>query len=200
MISLSMKIYSVTIKIIHRQIMCCTALLFATAWSSRLTAGALPTSDLLDHEARLLASDEVVHLKKAYGGKVVLVENTASKCGYTDQYEGLEMLHETYGAVGLFVLGLPSNVFSGQEPGTEKHIQNFCRLTYGVKFPMFAKTSMKMGSADPIFAGLAESVGRYPEWNFHKHLIGRDGRLVNDYRDSTSPGSNSLVKAIEVPL
>jgi len=183
-----------------RQIMCNSTLLLATVWFGSLPAATQATTDLLDHEVRLLASDEVVNLKKAYGGKVVLVVNTASKCGYTDQYEGLEALHETYGEAGLVVVGFPSNDFAGQEPGTEKQIQNFCRLTYSVKFPMFAKTSVKKGSADPFFTGLAEAAGRYPGWNFHKYLIDRDGRLVNDYRSATSPGSSSLVKTIETLL
>lgn len=165
-----------------------------------LQAAAYAATDLLDHNVRLLSSDVVVNLNETYGGKVILVVNTASKCAFTDQYEGLEALHETYGDEGLVVLGFPSNDFAGQEPGTEKQIQNFCRLTYSVKFPMFAKTSVKKGSADPFFTGLAEAAGRYPKWNFHKYLIDREGRLVDDYLSSTSPESSRLVKAIEALL
>ena len=152
---------------------------------------------LLDHEVRRLGSDEIVNLKTAYGGKVVLVVNTASKCAFTGQYEGLEALYDRYRERGLVVLGFPSNDFGGQEPGTEQQIQDFCRLSYSVKFPMFAKTSVKKGSADPLFTGLAEAAGRYPKWNFHKYLIDRDGRLVDNYLSWTSPQSSSVVQAIE---
>jgi glutathione peroxidase len=152
---------------------------------------------LLDHETRRLGSDEVVNLKEAYAGKVVLIVNTASKCAFTGQYEGLEALYAGYRDRGLVVLGFPSNDFGGQEPGTEQQIQDFCRLTYGVKFPMFAKTQVREGKADPLFQGLAEAAGRYPKWNFHKYLIDRDGRMVDDYLSWTSPQSASVVEAIE---
>jgi glutathione peroxidase len=162
-------------------------------------AGAAPATgaDLLDHQVRRLGSDELVNLRQAYGGKVVLIVNTASKCAFTGQYEGLEALYAKYRERGLVVLGFPSNDFGGQEPGTEKQIQDFCRLTYSVRFPMFAKTSVKKGQADPLFEGLAEAAGRYPKWNFHKYLLGRDGRLVNDFLSWTSPDSDSVVAAIE---
>jgi glutathione peroxidase len=103
------------------------------------TAALSSDGSLLDQDFRRLASDEVVNLEAAYGGKVVLVVNTASKCGNTPQYDGLEKLYEEYGDEGLVVLGFPSNDFFGQEPGTEEEIREFCRLTYGVKFPMFEK-------------------------------------------------------------
>ena len=130
---------------------------------------------LLDHNFKKLASSEEVNLCEAYSGKVVLVVNTASKCGFTYQYEGLEKLNEEYGNEGLVVLGFPSNDFRGQEPGTEEEIQDFCRLTYGVKFPMFEKTMVKKNNAHPFYHGLADSAGGYPQLNFHKYLIGRDG-------------------------
>jgi len=152
---------------------------------------------LLDHEVRRLNSDEVVNLKDAYAGKVVLVVNTASKCAFTDQYEGLEALYARYRDRGLVVLGFPSNDFAGQEPGSEQQIQDFCRLTYSVKFPMFAKTSVKKGKADALFDGLASAAGRYPKWNFHKYLIDREGRMVDDFLSVTSPQSDRLIEAIE---
>lgn len=163
--------------------------------SANVPAG--QTADLLDHDARRLNSDEIINLKEAYAGKVVLVVNTASKCAFTGQYEGLEALYAEYRDRGLVVLGFPSNDFGGQEPGTEQQIRDFCRLTYSVKFPMFAKTQVKKGSADPFFEGLAETAGRYPKWNFHKYLIDRDGRLVDDYLSFTSPQSSAVVSAIE---
>jgi glutathione peroxidase len=162
-----------------------------------VNADAAAGRHLLDHEVRLLNSAETVNLKEAYGGKVVLLVNTASKCGFTGQYDGLEALYAKYRERGLVVLGFPSNDFAGQEPGTEAQIQDFCRLTYSVKFPMFAKTSVRKGSADPLFQGLAEAAGRYPKWNFHKYLVDREGRLADDFLTITSPQSDRLVEAIE---
>ena len=156
-----------------------------------------PQRDLLDHDARRLSSAETVNLKEAYAGKVVLIVNTASKCAFTGQYEGLEALYATYRDRGLVVLGFPSNDFGGQEPGTEAQIQDFCRLSYSVKFPMFAKTRVKKGAADPLFQALGDTAGRYPKWNFHKYLIDRDGRLVDNYLSITSPQSRRLVSAVE---
>jgi len=153
--------------------------------------------DLLDFDARRLGGEETVNLKEAYGGKVVLIVNTASKCAFTGQYEGLEALYAKYRDRGLVVLGFPSNDFGAQEPGTEAQIKDFCRLTYSVKFPMFAKTGVRKGKADPLFQALAEAAGRYPKWNFHKYLIGRDGRLVDNYLSFTSPQSSTIVNAVE---
>ena len=157
-------------------------------------------SALLNQDFRRLASTEEVNLCEAYSGKVVLVVNTASKCGNTPQYDGLEKLYEQYGEKGLVVLGFPSNDFMGQEPGTEEKIEEFCRLTYGVEFPMFEKTSVKKDNADPLYVALAESSGTYPTWNFHKYLIGRDGELISDFSPRTQPYDDKLVAAIEQAL
>ena len=157
-------------------------------------------SPLLDQDFRQLASTDEVNLCEAYEGKVILVVNTASKCGNTPQYDGLEKLYEEYGEQGLVVLGFPSNDFMGQEPGSEAQIEEFCRLTYGVEFPMFEKTAVKKKNAHPFFASLAESSGSYPRWNFHKYLIGRDGALVSDFSPSTKPYDGDLVAAIELAL
>ena len=157
-------------------------------------------SALLDQDFRRLASTEEVNLCEAYSGKVVLVVNTASKCGNTPQYDGLEKLYEQYGEEGLVVLGFPSNDFMGQEPGSEEKIEEFCRLTYGVEFPMFEKTSVKKDNADPFYVALAESSGTYPTWNFHKYLIGRDGELISDFSPRTQPYDDKLVAAIEQAL
>ena len=153
--------------------------------------------DLLDFDVRRLGSDETLNLKEAYGGKVILIVNTASKCAFTGQYEGLESLYAKYRERGLVVLGFPSNDFGGQEPGTETQIKDFCRLTYSIKFPMFAKTQVRKGKADPLFQALAEAAGRYPKWNFHKYLIDRDGRLVDNYLSWTAPQSRTIVDAVE---
>jgi glutathione peroxidase len=155
---------------------------------------------LLDQDFRRLASDEVVNLGEAYAGKVILVVNTASKCGNTPQYDGLEKLYEEYQDDGLVVLGFPSNDFFGQEPGTEEDIQEFCRLTYGVRFPMFEKVTVKEGDAHPFFDALAAAAGTYPTWNFHKYLIGRDGRLIAEFSPRTEPYDDRLVSSIESAL
>ena len=157
-------------------------------------------SELLDYDFRRLASDEVVNLGETYEGKVVLVVNTASMCGLTRQYEGLEKLYEEYGERGLTVVGIPSNDFMGQEPGTEEEIQEFCRLTYKVKFPMMEKTVVKKGKAHPMYDALAEVSGTYPTWNFHKYLIGRDGKLIAEFSPRTQPYDDKLVGAIETAL
>ncbi len=157
-------------------------------------------ADLLDQDFRKLASDEVVNLEQTYDGKVVLVVNTASKCGLTPQYEGLEKLYQQYGEDGLVVLGFPSNDFMGQEPGTEAEIQDFCRLTYSVKFPMFEKVTVKEGKAHPFFDQLDDVAGTYPTWNFHKYLIGRDGKLIAEFSPRTKPYDDKLVASIETAL
>jgi glutathione peroxidase len=155
---------------------------------------------LLDWEFRRLASTEKVNLCGTYSGRVVLVVNTASKCGNTPQYDGLEKLYSQYSGEGLEVLGFPSNDFLGQEPGTEEQIQEFCRLTYRVKFPMFEKTRVTGQDAHPFFTALAEASGTPPRWNFHKYLIDRDGRLVSDFSPGTQPYDEKLVQAIEAAL
>ncbi len=156
--------------------------------------------DLLDHDFRKLASDESINLKEAYGGDVVLIVNTASKCGLTPQYEGLEKLYREYGERGLTVVGIPSNDFLGQEPGTEEEIQEFCRLTYKVQFPMLEKTVVKEGKAHPLFDELAAVSGTYPRWNFHKYLIGRDGELIAEFSPRTKPYDEKVIAAIEAAL
>ncbi|MEJ2171589.1 MAG: glutathione peroxidase [Woeseiaceae bacterium] len=155
---------------------------------------------LLDQDFRRLASDEVVNLGETYRGKVILVVNTASKCGNTPQYDGLEKLYEEYGDDGLVVLGFPSNDFFGQEPGTEEEIQEFCRLTYKVRFPMFEKVAVKEGNAHPFFDKLAAEAGTYPTWNFHKFLIGRDGKLITEFSPRTKPYNETVVAEIESAL
>lgn len=157
-------------------------------------------SPLLDQDFRRLASTDEVNLCEAYEGKVILVVNTASKCGNTPQYDGLEKLHEQYGEAGLVVLGFPSNDFLGQEPGTEQQIEEFCRLTYGVEFPMFEKTTVKKDNAHPFFVALADSSGSFPTWNFHKYLISRDGKQVEQFSPRTQPNDSKLVAALEQAL
>lgn len=155
---------------------------------------------LLDFTERELASDNTVHLCDAYRGKVVLIVNTASKCGFTPQYEGLEKLYSDYREQGLVVLGFPSNDFGGQEPGSEGEVKSFCRLTYSVAFPMFAKSSVREGIASPLYNALAAEAGDYPTWNFHKYLLDRQGHLIGSFSSATEPGSKRLMGAIRTAL
>jgi len=155
---------------------------------------------LLDFEYRRLAGTEKVNLAKEYAGDVLLVVNTASKCGFTSQYEGLEALHGKYSGRGFAVLGFPSNDFMGQEPGTEKEIKKFCALTYGVEFPMFEKVHVKGSDATPFYRALEASSGDEPGWNFHKYLIDRQGKVVGSFGSKTKPGDAKLVAAIEKAL
>lgn len=134
-----------------------------------------------------------------YSGKVLLVVNTASYCGFTGQYEGLEQLHARYRDQGLVVLGFPSNDFA-QESGNNQQIAEFCSNTYGVKFPMFAKSSVAGAQASPFFRQLAEATGQKPRWNFYKYLIGRDGKPVASYSSMTSPDNKGLLREIERQL
>ncbi|MBK1694673.1 glutathione peroxidase [Chromatium weissei] len=162
-----------------------------------LAAESQSCSALLDLEVRRLASDERVNLCQAYAGKVILIVNTASKCGFTSQYAGLEALYHKYKERGLVVLGFPSNDFANQEPGAETEIQNFCRLTYSVEFPMFEKVSVKRGNAAPLFERLAAAGAPYPKWNFYKYLIDRHGNFIDHYISTTAPDSTKIMKKIE---
>ncbi|RVT88874.1 glutathione peroxidase [Inhella crocodyli] len=137
-----------------------------------------------------------------YSGKVLLVVNTASYCGFTKQYAGLEALHAKYGARGFAVLGFPSNDFGAQEPKSNKEIADFCENTFNVKFPMFAKSVVKPGLPDqnPLFADLIRQSDSAPRWNFHKYLVGRDGKVVEAFGSVTAPDSKALVAALEKAL
>ena len=138
-----------------------------------------------------------------YAGKVVVVVNTASFCGFTPQYRGLEALHERYRERGLVVLGFPSNDFGSQEPGTNGEIAKFCEGTFGVKFPMFTKSrvSSRAGAElNPLFGDLARITGSSPSWNFHKYVIARDGTTVESFGSFTGPDSSSFIKTIETLL
>ena len=149
----------------------------------------------LNHTVRLLNQDKQVNLCQQYKGKVVLIVNTASKCAFTGQYEDLESLYAKYQEQGLVVLGFPSNDFGQQEPGTENEVQSFCRLTYGVKFPMFAKSHVKKDNADPVFQTLGKLTGTYPKWNFYKYLLDRQGNIVDVSSSLTNP--SNLEKTVE---
>jgi len=132
-----------------------------------------------------------------YAGKVVLAVNTASECGYTPQYEGLEALYRKYRDRGLVVLGFPSNDFGGQEPGSNQEIAAFCVNQYAIDFPMFAKSSVRGADANPLFADLARATGSAPRWNFHKYLVARDGQEALAFATKVDPQDPALVAAIE---
>jgi len=131
-----------------------------------------------------------------YAGKTLLVVNTASYCGFTSQYEGLEALYAQYAKRGLVILGFPSNDFS-QEPGSSKQIADLCFNTYGVKFPMFAKTTVSGSGKNGFYAALEKATGKTPKWNFHKYLIAPDGRVVSSFASDVDPNNPKLIQALE---
>jgi glutathione peroxidase len=151
---------------------------------------------VLSYTAARLQDEQIQNLCQ-YAGKVVLVVNTASKCGFTPQYDGLEALYARYGARGLVVLGFPSNDFGGQEPGGKGEIAATCYDTYGVKFPMFSKIRVIGADAHPLFVDLARATGSAPKWNFHKYLIARDGKVVASFPSTVEPQAGTLTQRIE---
>ena len=153
---------------------------------------------LQQHFLRL--QDEAPQNLCQYAGKVALVVNTASYCGFTRQYQGLEALYAKYQQRGLVVLGFPSNDFGKQEPGSGKQIADFCFNTYGVKFPMFAKSVVSGPQPNPLYAMLAKASGATPQWNFHKYLIGRDGKVLANFPGEVAPDSPELISALEKAL
>jgi glutathione peroxidase len=147
---------------------------------------------LLDRSLQTL--DERRESLCQYAGKVLLVVNTASQCGYTPQYDGLEALYRKYRDRGLVVLGFPMNDFGGQEPGSNQEISSFCVNQYAVDFPMFAKTELR---ANPLYAELRKATGEAPQWNFHKYVVDRSGKRVQSFATRVEPDDPKLVNAIE---
>jgi glutathione peroxidase len=183
--------------------------ILASALLAPLAAGAAPAATpatspgagcpaALNHTfARL--QDEKPQALCQYAGKVVLVVNTASYCGYTPQYKGLEALYDRYRSRGLVVLGFPSNDFE-QEKGSNKEIAEFCENTYGVRFPMFAASHVKGAQANALYRQLARATGLQPEWNFYKYLVARDGRILAMYPSEVTPEDPKLQAEIEKQL
>lgn len=153
---------------------------------------------LLDHRFPRLQDGAPVDLCQ-FAGKVLLVVNTASFCGFTGQYEGLEALYARYRERGLVVLGFPSNDFQ-QESGDSKQIAELCFNTYGVRFPMFEKTAVRGEQANALYRQLARATGVAPRWNFHKYLVGRNGQVIDQYSSLTTPLGSTLTRAIEAAL
>lgn len=163
------------------------------AWTSN--GHAAECSSLLRHSFPSLQTGEPQNLCQ-YQGRVILVVNTASYCGHTDQYGGLESLYRKYKDQGLVVLGFPSNDFGNQEPGDNKQIAKFCRLTYSVEFPMFEKSSVSGDKRNSLFAELDRRTGQQPRWNFHKYLIDRSGSQVMSFESAVAPDDKRLVEAL----
>jgi glutathione peroxidase len=179
---------------------CALVALGVTAFSHIANANAQTAAPacppLLNHTVKKLQDDSPMNLCQ-YAGKVVLVVNTASKCGFTGQFEPLEKLYKQYKSKGLVVLGFPSNDFA-QELTSSKEIADFCVNTYGVEFPMAGKTVVSGKDAHPMYKQLAAvTQGSTPSWNFHKYLIARDGKTVVSYSTLTSPDSSRVMKQIE---
>ena len=185
--------------------LCAAALTSTPARAATPTAPATPAASaascpaVLKHTFKRL-QDEAPQDLCQYAGKVVLVVNTASYCGYTKQYEGLEKLYAKYGPKGLVILGFPSNDFGQQEPGSAKEIADLCYNTYGVKFPMFAKTGVTGNGANPLHAALTKATGKAPAWNFTKYLIDRNGKVLEHYPSKVTPEDKQLVSRIEQAL
>lgn len=156
--------------------------------------GTLPS--LLQHTFPRLDDGAPQDLSQ-YAGKVLLVVNTASYCGLTPQYAGLQQLYAGYKERGLVVLGFPSNEFGAQEPGSEQQIAEFCSSFYHVDFPMFGKTTVTEGQANPFHKMLGETTGDWPKWNFHKYLIARNGSEVQSFSSMVAPDDPALLAAID---
>lgn len=163
-------------------------------WTQRAVAVSTPTGSLYDFTVTDIDGNAVALSK--YKGKVVLVVNTASQCGFTGQYKGLEELYKRQGEHGFVILGFPSNDFAGQEPGSNTDIKKFCSTKYHVTFPMFAKVRVLAGAGQaPLYAWLA-TTGKLPSWNFCKYLVGRDGRVIGFFPSMTGPDAKTLNDAI----
>lgn len=154
-----------------------------------------PCPSLLDHKFANLMEESVSLCQ--FSGKVLLVVNTASECGYTPQYQGLEKLYRRYRDKGFAVLGFPANDFGGQEPGSNKEIAQFCQLNYGVTFPLFAKTPVVGANANPLFHELAARTGKPPRWNFHKYLLDKAGQPVAVFESAVEPEDRRVTAEIE---
>lgn len=173
-------------------------LLLATAGLPAAAIAAPACPALLDHTVKRLPGGKAENLCQ-YQGKVILVVNTASRCGFTPQFDGLQKIYRDYQARGFVVLGFPSNDFN-QEPGKGEQITNFCRLNYGVDFPMFEKNPVKGAGAQPFYQALIKATGSEPRWNFHKYLVTRDGKTVVPLDTRVEPDSREMRAKIEAML
>ena len=175
-----------------------TLMLTGKAWGAEPTAGASGCPAILNHTFAKLQDDSPQNLCQ-YSGKVVLVVNTASYCGFTYQYQGLEALYQQYKDRGLVILGFPSNDFF-QEKSNNKDIADFCYNTYGVVFPMFAKSAVRGKDANALFKALAKATGKAPSWNFNKYLIDRSGRVVAHYGSTTEVNDSKFLQQLTAAI
>jgi glutathione peroxidase len=164
-----------------------------------LTAQSTPRPAMSLHTLTANRLDGKPQALSAYQGKVVLVVNVASECGYTPQYAGLEKLYKAYQGRGLEILGFPCNQFGGQEPGSAAQIQSFCQKNFGVTFPLFEKVEVKGAGKSPVYAFLTAQHGE-PKWNFHKYLVGKDGKVIAAFPSSVEPEGAELKAALEAAL
>lgn len=182
-------------------------LLHCATMASRLESSETPSAPdqstdnntchpLLRHRLRPLMSPQEQSLCEAHAGKVLLIVNTASKCGFTPQFKSLETLNQRYASSGFAVLGFPSDDFR-QELGTEQEVAEFCELNYGVTFPMYQKIAVSAGGAHPLYQDLAAATGQFPGWNFNKYLIDRQGQAIAHYGSGVLPLGNRMISAIE---
>jgi glutathione peroxidase len=154
------------------------------------------------HDFTLTGIDGKPMALSQFKGSVVLLVNTASECGFTGQYDGLEKLWETYKDKGLVIVGVPSNDFGGQEPGKAEEIATFCKLNYGVTFPLADKAVVKGKEAIPVYVWAGKQAGMLgsPKWNFHKYLFGRDGQFIDWFSSPTEPMNKKLTETVEKAL
>ena len=152
---------------------------------------------LFDFKINTINGDELN--LSTYKGKTVLIVNVASNCGFTKQYDDLQNLYDIYSEKGLVILGVPSNQFGAQEPGSEAEIKDFCKTNFNITFPMTSKYDVKGENAHPIFLWAKKSFGSstVPKWNFHKILVNKHGKIVDTFASFTNPGSNKIIKKIE---
>ena len=168
------------------------------AAAALITMSALAANSI--HEFTMNSIDGKPTPLKSWQGKVVLVVNVASQCGYTPQYTGLEALYQKYKDKGLVIVGVPANNFGGQEPGTDEEIKTFCSRKYSVTFPMMSKVSVKGADATPLYQYLTTAKGGDVKWNFTKFLIGKDGKVIDRFEPKVAPESPELTAAIDAAL
>lgn len=176
-----------------------TPKIFAIGLLACLAGSAVQASDcpdVLKFMKRKLNSQETVNLCSAYQGKALLIVNTASYCGFTPQFEGLEAMYEKYKDQNFVILGFPSHEFN-QEASSEEKTAELCELTYGVKFPMFEPTDVKGEDADPLYRMLTKATGQAPSWNFNKYLVDRQGNVVRHYDSKVTPTDDDLIADVE---
>ncbi|RCS57142.1 glutathione peroxidase [Parvibium lacunae] len=176
------------------------ATLPAATWAAGNTTSTAPACPALLNTQLPRLQDEQPQALCQYAGKVLLIVNTASYCGFTGQYKGLEALYAKYKDQGLVVLGFPSNEFGQQEPANNKAIADFCENTYGVKFPMFAKSAVTGSQANPVYRQLIARTGKSPSWNFYKYLVNRQGEVIDTFSSLTGPENRQLIRAVEQAL